>query len=215
MNTQCTPAQLEFPGVGRRRIVGRFDGGTISSDGGALLLKDVEARAGLLGQAARCFIDHRDPERIEHSVEELVSQRVVGLALGYEDLNDHDELRHDPLLAAVVGKSDPTGQDRVRERDRGKALAGKNTLNRVELTPADATARSRYKKIVDDAPALDRLFVVHFLGAYARAPPVNVKQVVALVSRGYRVCVLTTRHFYWAIGRQGHRRRRRPVSCPA
>ena len=170
MNTQCTPAQLEFPGVGRRRIVGRFDGGTISSDGGALLLKDVEARAGLLGQAARCFIDHRDPERIEHSVEELVSQRVVGLALGYEDLNDHDELRHDPLLAAVVGKSDPTGQDRVRERDRGKALAGKNTLNRLELTPADATARSRYKKIVADAPALDRLFVAHFLGAYARAP---------------------------------------------
>ena len=170
MNTQCTPAQLEFSGVGRRRIVGRFDGGTISSDGGALLLKDVEARAGLLGQAARCFIDHRDPERIEHSVEELVSQRVVGLALGYEDLNDHDELRHDPLLAAVVGKSDPTGQDRVRERDRGKALAGKNTLNRLELTPADATARSRYKKIVADAPALDRLFVAHFLGAYARAP---------------------------------------------
>ena len=134
------------------------------------MLKDVEARAGLLGQAARCFIDHRDPERIEHSVEELVSQRVVGLALGYEDLNDHDELRHDPLLAAVVGKSDPTGQDRVRERDRGKALAGKNTLNRLELTPADATARSRYKKIVADAPALDRLFVAHFLGAYARAP---------------------------------------------
>ena len=71
--------------------------------------KTSEARAGLLGQAARCFIDHRDPERIEHSVEELVSQRVVGLALGYEDLNDHDELRHDPLLAAVVGKSGPDG----------------------------------------------------------------------------------------------------------
>ena len=104
MNTECTAVQLEFPGVGRRRLVARFDGGAISSDAGALLLKAVEARTGLLAGAARCFVDHRDPQRIEHSVEELVSQRVVGLALGYEDLNDHDELRHDALLASVVGK---------------------------------------------------------------------------------------------------------------
>ena len=98
---------MEFPGVGRRRIVGRFDGGTLSSDAGALLLRDVEERTGLLAKVSRCFTDYRDPRRIEHSVEDLVAQRVVGLALGYEDLNDHDELRHDPLLAAVTGKHDP------------------------------------------------------------------------------------------------------------
>ena len=150
MNTECTAVQLEFPGVGRRRLVARFDGGAISSDAGALLLKEVEARTGLLAGAARCFVDHRDPERIEHSVEELVSQRVVGLALGYEDLNDHDELCHDALLAAVVGKEDPTGSTRVHQRDRGKALAGKSTLNRLELTPDEASGSSRYKKIVAD-----------------------------------------------------------------
>ena len=86
MNTQCTPVQMEFPGVGRRRIVGRFDGGTLSSDAGALLLRDVEERTGLLAKVSRCFTDYRDPRRIEHSVEDLVAQRVVGLALGCEDL---------------------------------------------------------------------------------------------------------------------------------
>ena len=149
MNTECTAVQLEFPGVGRRRLVARFDGGAISSDAGALLLKAVEARTGLLAGAARCFVDHRDPQRIEHSVEELVSQRVVGLALGYEDLNDHDELRHDALLASVVGKEDPTGSTRVQPQDRGKALAGKSTLNRLELTPDDASGSSRYKEDCD------------------------------------------------------------------
>ena len=179
MDTECTPQQLEFPGVGRRRIVGRFDGGALSSDAGALLLRDVEARSGLLAKAARCFTDHRDSRRIEHSVEELVSQRVVGLVLGYEDLNDHDELRHDPLLAAVVGKRDPSGAGRERERDRGKALAGKNTLNRLELTPAQADTTSRYKKIVFDEAALDAVFVEHFLDAYPRSPKEIVLDVDA------------------------------------
>ena len=170
MKTKCTPRQLEFPGVGRRRIVARFDGGAISSDAGALLLKEVEARTGVLAGAARCFIDHRAPGRIEHSVEELVSQRIVGLALGYEDLNDHDEVRHDALLAAVVGKVDPSGSARVQARDRGKALAGKSTLNRLELTPDDASASSRYKKIVADESGLDALFVEQFVSAHERAP---------------------------------------------
>ena len=185
MNTECTAVQLEFPGVGRRRLVARFDGGAISSDAGALLLKAVEARTGLLAGAARCFVDHRDPQRIEHSVEELVSQRVVGLAsqrvveelvsqrvvgLGYEDLNDHDELRHDALLASVVGKEDPTGSTRVQPQDRGKALAGKSTLNRLELTPDDASGSSRYKKIVADESGLDALFVEQFVSAHERAP---------------------------------------------
>ena len=170
MNTECTAVQLEFPGVGRRRLVARFDGGAISSDAGALLLKAVEARTGLLAGASRCFVDHRDPQRIEHSVEELVSQRVVALALGYEDLNDHDELRHDALLASVVGKEDPTGSTRVQPRDRGKALAGKSTLNRLELTPDDASGSSRYKKIVADESGLDAWFVEQFVSAHERAP---------------------------------------------
>ena len=156
--------------MGRRRIVGRFDGGTLSSDAGALLLRDVESRTGLLAKAAGCFTDYRRRDLIEHTVETLIAQRVMGLALGYEDLNDHDELRHDALLAAVVGKSDPSGQNRLRERDRGKALAGKNTLNRLELTPAHAGRDARYKKVVYDAEGLDRLFVEHFIGSYDEAP---------------------------------------------
>ena len=170
---------MEFPGVGRRRIVGRFDGGTLSSDAGALLLRDVEERTGLLAKVSRCFTDYRDPRRIEHSVEDLVAQRVVGLALGYEDLNDHDELRHDPLLAAVTGKHDPSGSSRARARDRGKALAGKNTLNRLELTPVDANARSRYKKMVVDEQELSRLLVSHFIDSYRHAPKEIVLDVDA------------------------------------
>jgi hypothetical protein len=159
--------------------VGQFNGGALSSDAGALLLREVEVRSGLLAKAAGCFTDFRTRERIEHSVEELVAQRVIGLALGYEDLNDHDELRHDPLLATVVGKVDPTGKERARARDRGKALAGSNTLNRLELTPPDADGSSRYKKIVLDESALDRLFVRHFISAHRRAPQEVVLDVDA------------------------------------
>jgi len=105
--------------------VARFDGGAITSDGGGLLLREVERRTGILRQFAACFTDHRDAEQVEHTVQELVSQRVYGLALGYEDLNDHEELRRVPLLATLVGKTDPTGRDRARRRDLGAALAGK------------------------------------------------------------------------------------------
>ena len=102
------------------------------------MLREVEERFGIVKQFAECFEDHRDAERIEHCVRELVGQRVFGLALGYEDLNDHDDLRQDALLAVLVGKDDPSGGDRVRCRDRGKALAGKSTLNRLELTGEQA-----------------------------------------------------------------------------
>ena len=136
MTTECTPRQLEFQGLGRRSLVARFDGGSISSDGGGLLLQEVDRRIRILSRFADCFVDHRRSELIEHSVAELVSQRVYGLALGYEDLNDHDELRWDPLMGLLAGKSDPSGHTRVGERDRGKALAGKSTLSRLELTPA-------------------------------------------------------------------------------
>jgi hypothetical protein len=171
MDTQCTPTQLEFHSIGRREIVARFDGGNITSDAGGLLLREVEERCGIIRGFALCFEDLRDPDLIEHSVAQLVAQRVYGLALGYEDLNDHDELRSDPMLAVMVGKKDPEGQDRLRTQDKGNALAGKSTLNRLELTPADPTAAERrYKQIITKTEAIDRLFVDVFLHAHKEAP---------------------------------------------
>ena len=137
--TECIATEFDFHPLRRREVIGRFDGGAITSDAGGLLLRELEAKTGLLQRFSDGFTDHRVPE--------LVTQRVFGLCLGYEDLNDHDELRHDPLLALLVGKADPTGNDRIRRRDKGKALAGKSTLNRLELTPPGADAGSRYKKI--------------------------------------------------------------------
>src|SRR3954452_10319228 len=170
METQCNPASLDFPMLGPRQVLAYFDGGAISSDGGALLLRETERLTGIVRQFAACFDDHRDPDLIEHTVEHLLAQRVYGLALGYEDLNDHDDLRRDPLLATVVGKADPTGKSRQRRRDRGKALAGKSTLNRLELTPTGADKDSRYKKITCRTRDVERLFVTLFLQAHARAP---------------------------------------------
>jgi hypothetical protein len=170
MATECNPAYLDFPMLGSRQVLADFDGGAISSDGGALLLRETERLTGILRQFAACFDDRRDPDRIEHTVEELIAQRVYGLALGYEDLNDHDDLRRDPLLAAVVGKADPTGGSRRRRRDRGKALAGKSTLNRLELTPVGADERSRYKKVRCRTRDVECLFVTLFLQAHSRPP---------------------------------------------
>jgi hypothetical protein len=168
--TECSAEQLEFHGLGRRVVVGEFDGGMISSDGGGLLLREVERRTRIIEHLGECFVDHRDPEAIEHSVRELIAQRVFALALGYEDLNDHDRLRLDPLLALLVGKEDPTGQDRLLGRDKGKALASSSTLNRLELTPPDADAKARYKKIVANPAAMDRLLVDCCLESHAAAP---------------------------------------------
>ena len=131
METECTPTQLEFHALGRREVVGKFDGGNITSDAGGLLLRETEKRTGIISGFARCFEDKRNPEAIEHTVAELVAQRIYGLALGYEDLNDHDDLRRDPLFAVLVGKEDPEGEKRIRPQDRGKAAAGKSTLNRL------------------------------------------------------------------------------------
>ncbi len=170
MTTECTQRSFRFHSQSGRDVVARFDGGSITSDGGGVLLGEVERRTGILRQFASCFTDHRDPVQIEHTVHDLVAQRTYGLALGYEDLNDHDELRADPLLATLVGKADPTGRERARARDVGKALAGKSTLNRLELTSADAGPASRYKKIVIDGAAVDRLFVNVFLHAFRKAP---------------------------------------------
>lgn len=167
MQTQCNQIEFEFGKHYRRRVTARFDGGAISSDGGAIWLREVDRRLNLLKRLAACFRDHRDLERSEHSVRELVSQRVYGLALGYEDLNDHDELRHDPLLALLAGKADPTGEERKRDRDRGKALAGKSTLNRLERSTDGA---DRHKKIVCDFEAVDELLTDLYLEAHQKAP---------------------------------------------
>ena len=114
---------------------------------------------------SECFADHRDPERIEHTVESLVKQRVLGLCLGYEDLNDHDELCRDPMLAVLCESEDVKGERRRRESDRGKALAGKSTLNRLELRPVQEKHK-RYRKIEADTACLDGLLVDVFLEAY-------------------------------------------------
>jgi hypothetical protein len=156
--------------LGSRQVLADFDGGDISSDGGVLLLRKAEEITGVIGQFAACFDDHRNPGRLEHSVEQLLAQRVYALALGYEDLNDHDDLRYDPLLATVVGKLDPSGGSRSQRRDRGKALAGKSTLNRLELSPVGAGRHSRYKKIVCRTRDVERLFTTLFLQAHDTPP---------------------------------------------
>jgi hypothetical protein len=170
MDTQCIPEQLEFHAIGRRQVTGRFDGGQITSDGGGLLLREVDRCIGLLPRVARCFQDYRNPNSVEHTVQDLVSQRVYGLALGYEDLNDHDVLRADSTLALLVGKQDLTGQDRERERDRGYPLASSSTLNRLELTNPNAAVSDRYKKIAADADRFDALLVDLFVESYPEPP---------------------------------------------
>ena len=160
MQTQCTSQQFEFEAVEGRAVVAAFDGGAVSSDAGALLLSGLDRGLGLIERFAGCFDDRRDPELIEHSVKTLVGQRVLGLALGYEDLIDHDELRHDPLWAVALGKLEP------QRRSQCAALAGKSTLNRLERTPHS----TRYHKIGHRPEAIERLFVELFLDAYAQPP---------------------------------------------
>ena len=160
MPTQCNAEQLEFSCVERRRVIAAFDGGEVSSDAGALLLKRTDEAIGLLDRLAGCFIDRRSPQCIEHTVRTLVAQRVLGIAAGYEDLNDHDALRTDPLWGAVLGKIEA-------KRSDCEALAGKSTLNRLELSRAEPT---RYHKIAHDAAAIEGLFVNLFLEAHRRAP---------------------------------------------
>jgi hypothetical protein len=170
MPDQSTTPHFHFQTNSALPIDAAFDGGLLSSEGGALLLAEVERHTGILARLAACFTDHRDPDALEHTVPQLLAQRVYGIALGYEDLNDHDTLRGDPLRAALVGKDDPLGHDRLWPSDRGKPLAGKSTLNRLELTPPDADAQARYKKIVAHPPALEQVFVDVFVHAHPVPP---------------------------------------------
>ena len=162
METQCSTQKLLFEAHGRREVSAAFDGGKITSDGGGLLLREVEQRFGVLKSFVTAFTDHRSVHS-EFSVEELLRQRVMGIALGYEDLNDHEQLRHDPLLALLAGREDITGQNRADERSRGVPLAGKSTLNRLELTPVGANKESRYKKIVASIAGLQDTLVDVFI----------------------------------------------------
>ncbi len=177
--TECTQSSFEFHRLHRRDVVAHFDGGDLTTDAGGLLLRETDRRLNLTARLAGCFTDHRRANRTEHPVQQLVAQRIYGLALGYEDLNDHDQLRADPLMAVLGDRADPKGADRRREQDRGKAGAGKSTLNRLELTPANADSQARYKKIVYSSEAMDGLLVDIFLESYAEPPTQIVLDVDA------------------------------------
>jgi hypothetical protein len=161
MPTECSRDLFGFEAVEGRQVVAAFDGGQVTSDAGALLLGAVNRAIGLVGRLAGCFADWRCQELVEHSVETMLMQRICGLALGYEDLVDHDELRHDPVLATLVGKLEARRQDCA-------PLAGKSTLNRLEHAPA--AALDRYHRIGHDSRAIEQLFVALFLEAHARPP---------------------------------------------
>jgi hypothetical protein len=163
MRTECSAEVFEFAPVERRRVEAGFDGGSITSDAGALLLGATDRAIGLVDRFAGCFIDRRKPELIEHVVPTLVGQRVFGIALGYEDINDHDELRHDPIIAVLADKLEAG-------RANCAPVAGKSTLNRLELSRAEAT---RYHKISHDPAAIESLFVTLFLEAH-KTPPAEV-----------------------------------------
>ena len=160
MPTECNPAQLAFPPVDGRAVVASFDGGRITSEAGALLLGATDKVLSLSHRLAGCFTDSRNPVFTEHAVQTLVMQRIVGIALGHEDLNDHDDLRHDPVMAVLANKLAASRADCA-------PLAGKSTLNRLELSKAEPT---RYSKIAADTQAIERLFVDLFLDAHAKAP---------------------------------------------
>jgi len=160
MTTDCSTNLFGFTDVEGREVVAAFDGGAITSDAGALLLGAADRAIGLIGRFAGCFHDERCPELIEHTVATLVGQRVFGIALGYEDLNDHDDLRHDPIMAVLAGKL-------TARREECAPVAGKSTLNRLELSQLQPT---RYHKISHNPVAIKSLFLDIFLEAHERAP---------------------------------------------
>jgi hypothetical protein len=161
MQTECSVDLFGFARVDGRAVVAAFDGGRMTSEAGALLLGATERTIRLIERFADCFTDHRAAELIEHTVPTLVGQRVFGIALGYEDLIDHDQLRHDPVLAVLGGKLEAKRADCA-------PLAGKSTLNRLELSRAEP---SRYHKISYDGAAIEALFVDVFLDAHVVPPP--------------------------------------------
>jgi hypothetical protein len=164
--TECNEQKLLFQELGDRKVELDFSGGYLTSDGGAILLRQLESQEGIIGQLADCFIDTRRAEYVEHSVEELLRQRIFGLVMGYEDLNDHDRLRLDPMHALLAGKKDPLGLDRHLERDKGKALAAHSTLNRLEL--GAQALDERYKKIQAQPEKIEALLIQRAVKALPR-----------------------------------------------
>ena len=160
MQTECSAQARMFGRLEGRLVVAEFDGGALTSDAGGLLLGAADRRIDLVGRLAGCFRDARDPRFVEHSVATLVGQRVFGIALGYEDLTDHDELRHDPVMAVLAGRLEA-------RRDDCAPVAGKSTLNRLELSRETAT---RYHKVSHEPSAIEALFVDLFLEAHTKAP---------------------------------------------
>lgn len=154
--TECIQSDFGFEACGTREIVARFDGGTISSDGGAFLLRQTDKRLNLLPRLAECFLDGRNQEQVKHSVLEMLSQRIYGLALGYEDINDHEQLRKDPVFGILAGRN-----------ELEEPLAGKSTLNRMEL---GAGTQDRYKKITFWKEAIDELLVKVFVESHEKTP---------------------------------------------
>jgi hypothetical protein len=154
--TECNQSSFGFEALGSREIVARFDGGTISSDGGAFLLRQTDQRLNVLPRLAECFLDGRNQNLVDHSIQEMLAQRVYGLALGYEDLNDHEQLRHDPVFGILAGRE-----------DLQEPLAGKSTLNRLEMGAGEP---NRYKKITFWKEALDELLVTVFLESHEQTP---------------------------------------------
>jgi hypothetical protein len=169
MPTHCTQDSFDFGRVEGRAVVADFGGGAITSNAGALLLAKADAAAGITDSFAACFHDGRNQGLIEHATRTMVGQRVIGIALGHEDLVDHDDLRHDPVLAAMLGKLTP-------RRKECAALAGKSTLSRLEHAPEEGAghAPARYHKISHDGAAIERTFVDIALRSHAKAPEVMV-----------------------------------------
>jgi hypothetical protein len=154
--TECNQSSFGFETSGRREIVARFDGGTISSDGGAFLLRQTDKLLNLIPRLGKCFLDGRNQALVEHSVTEMLAQRIYGLALGYEDLNDHEQLRRDPVFGILAGKE-----------DLNEPLAGKSTLNRMELGTG---INDRYKKITFWKEGVDELLVNVFIESHEKVP---------------------------------------------
>jgi hypothetical protein len=188
--TDCNPAPLLFQDLGARQVVADFSGGTLSSDGGVLLLRQADASLGLTHRLAECFQDRRTQVYVDHSVRQLVAQRIYGLALGYEDLNDHTWLRLDPLLATACDKRDPLGLDRFNPAHRGVALAGASTLNRLELSNNKST---RAHKLAHDPRQIEACLLQ--LGV--RCLPKRAAEIVVdLDAMGHRLHGLQEgRHF--------------------
>jgi len=190
--TDCNRQPLLFQDLGTRKVMADFSGGTLSSDGGVLLLRQVDAGLGVTRSLAACFADERAQVYVDHSVQQLVAQRLYGLALGYEDLNDHQWLRLDPLLAAACEKRDPTGQDRFNPAHRGVALAGASTLNRLELSNKKQT---RAHKLAHDPGAVEACL----LQMGVRCLPKGAREIVVdLDAMGHRLSGLQEGRHYRA-----------------